>query len=89
MRLPALVSIAVLFAPSSFPQAAPSFEVASVRLHSAQDKAATGTEGGPRTRDPEHYIGQGMPLRIFLCIAFAAADCQQQISGPGWIDSEK
>jgi uncharacterized protein (TIGR03435 family) len=30
-----------------------------------------------------------MPLRLYLCVAFATADCQQQISGPGWIDSEK
>lgn len=40
-------------------------------------------------RDPEHYFGWGMSLRAYLCGAFATADCQQQISGPGWIDPEK
>jgi uncharacterized protein (TIGR03435 family) len=26
---------------------------------------------------------------LYLCLAYATADCQLQISGPGWIDSEK
>jgi uncharacterized protein (TIGR03435 family) len=60
-----------------------------VRPHSPQDNGPPGRNGGPGTRDPEHYFSQGVPLRIFLCTAFAVADCQQQISGPGWIDSEK
>jgi uncharacterized protein (TIGR03435 family) len=64
------------------------FEVASVRMAGAQN-GPTGTEGGPGSRDPEHFTGRGMPLRLYLCLAYATADCQQQISGPGWIDSEK
>lgn len=87
MRL--LVIIAVLFAHPSFPQATPSFEVASVRPHSLEDKTPSGTSGGPGMRDPEHYFGRGVSLRAYLCIAFASADCQQQILGPAWIDSEK
>jgi uncharacterized protein (TIGR03435 family) len=89
IRIAVLVSIAVLFAHQSFSQATPSFEVASLRPHSSQDNDPPSRNGGPGTRDPEHYFGRGMPLRTFLCTAFAAADCQQQISGPGWIDSEK
>jgi uncharacterized protein (TIGR03435 family) len=89
LRLLALVGIAVLRAHPSFPQAAPSFEVASVRPHSPQDKTPSGTNGGPGMRDPEHYFGRGMSLRFYLCVAFGIVDCQQQISGPGWIDSEK
>lgn len=60
-----------------------------MRLHSLGDKAPSGASGGPGTRDPEHYFGRAMPLHAYLCAAFAAADCTQQISGPGWIDSEK
>jgi uncharacterized protein (TIGR03435 family) len=92
MRIPALVSIAVLIACQLFPQnatPAPSFEVASVRASTQQEKGPIGTSGGPGTRDPERYTGRGMPLRLYLCVAFATADCQQQISGPGWIDTEK
>jgi uncharacterized protein (TIGR03435 family) len=29
-----------------------------------------------------------MTLRLYLCRAFAIDDCQAQISGPGWIDTE-
>jgi len=85
----ALISIATLFAYQSFAQNTPSFEVASVRPHIPQENDQPTRTGGPGTRDPEHYFVRGMPLRILLCTAFAAADCQQQISGPGWIDSEK
>jgi uncharacterized protein (TIGR03435 family) len=89
LRLPALVIIPVLFAHPSFPQATPSFEVASVRPHSVDDKTPSGTSGGPGMRDPEHYFGRAMSLHAYLCIAFATSDCRRQISGPGWIDSEK
>jgi uncharacterized protein (TIGR03435 family) len=64
------------------------FEVASVRP-AAPQSAGIGTQGGPGSRDPEHFTGRGMPLRLYLCLAYATADCQLQISGPGWIDSEK
>jgi uncharacterized protein (TIGR03435 family) len=64
------------------------FEVASVKLD-APDAPRVGTQGGPGTRDPERFSGRGMPLRLYLCLAYATADCQEQISGPGWIDSEK
>ena len=64
------------------------FEVASVRPY-VQGSGPTGTQGGPGSRDPERYLGRGMPLRLYLCVGFATADCQEQIAGPGWIDSEK
>jgi uncharacterized protein (TIGR03435 family) len=85
----AQLTIALLFANQGFAQPTPSFEVASVRPHNPQDSNQPTRTGGPGTHDPEHYYAQGMPLRILLCTAFATADCQQQISGPGWIDSEK
>jgi uncharacterized protein (TIGR03435 family) len=89
LKAAAQLTIALLFANPSFPQSTPSFEVASVRPHNPQDSNQPTRTGGPGTHDPEHYFAQGMPLRILLCTAFATADCQQQISGPGWIDSEK
>ena len=64
------------------------FDVASVRT-AAPQSVGIGTQGGPGSRDPEHFTGRGMPLRLYLCLAYAAVDCQLQISGPGWIDSEK
>lgn len=64
------------------------FEVASVKLD-APDAPRIGTQGGPGSRDPERFTGRGMPLRLYLCMAYPAADCGKQISGPGWIDSEK
>jgi uncharacterized protein (TIGR03435 family) len=68
----------------------PTFEVASVKLD-APDAPRIGTQGGPGTRDPERFSGRGMPLRLYLCIAFAPANanCHPHISGPNWIDSEK
>ncbi len=30
-----------------------------------------------------------MPLRLYVCLAYAAADCRLQISPRSWIDSEK
>ncbi len=77
-------TFAALFTQHSFAQPVPSFEVASVRPHNPQDASQP-----TRTRDPEHHFAQAMPLRVLLCTAFAIANCQQQISGPGWIDSEK
>jgi uncharacterized protein (TIGR03435 family) len=75
-----------------FGQAADSnlrFEVASVKLD-APDAPRIGTQGGPGSRDPERFSGRGMPLRLYLCIAFAPANtnCHPHISGPNWIDSE-
>jgi uncharacterized protein (TIGR03435 family) len=87
-----LAGISVLLVGQSSAQNATpalSFEVASVRLYSQQQSGPTGTSGGPGTRDPERYTGRGMPLRIYLCVAFATPACQEQMSGPGWIDAEK
>jgi len=89
LRLSALVIIAVGFAHPSFPQTTSFFEVASVRLHSIEDKTPTSAGGGPGMGDPEHYFGRGLSLRVYLCDAFGIADCRQQILGPSWIDSEK
>ncbi|HEY3741864.1 MAG TPA: TIGR03435 family protein [Bryobacteraceae bacterium] len=75
----------------SLPQSATtalSFDAASVRAYHEGDGAAIGTSGGPETRDPGRYVGRGMPLRLYLCVAFNIRDCQEQISGPRWIDDK-
>jgi uncharacterized protein (TIGR03435 family) len=86
-----VLTLGILACALTFGQTADSnltFEVASVKLD-APDAPRIGTQGGPGTRDPERFSGRGMPLRLYLCLAYATADCQEQISGPGWIDSEK
>jgi uncharacterized protein (TIGR03435 family) len=70
------------------PHAQSRFEAASVKIAATQD-GTVGTQGGPGSRDPEHYSARVVTLRLLLCTAYATADCQEQISGPGWLDTEK
>jgi uncharacterized protein (TIGR03435 family) len=91
MRVPKLASIAVVFGWRLFSQSAatsPTFDVASVRPYNERDTGPTGTDGGPGTRDPERFSGRGGSLRFYLCVAVDASDCQEQISGPRWIDDK-
>lgn len=90
MKATKIAALAVLIACRSYPQgpSPDSFDVASLRPYNDRETSPVGTSGGPGTRDPEHYVGRGMPLRLYLCVAFAANDCRQQISGPGWIDQK-
>ncbi len=62
------------------------FEAASVRI-SAMQVGTVGTAGGRGSRDPERYSARVVTMRLMLCIAYATADCQEQISGPGWLDT--
>jgi uncharacterized protein (TIGR03435 family) len=86
MRRSIIGSIFVLTSTVAFGQPADSnltFEVASVK-RDAPDAPRIGTEGGPGTRDPERFSGRGMPLIIYLCLAYApAGNCH--VSGPKWI----
>jgi uncharacterized protein (TIGR03435 family) len=61
------------------------FEVASVKLSGPQ--SIRGSDGGPGTRDPERFTFGGAGWRDLLGLAYGLEDAQQQISGPGWIDS--
>lgn len=91
MRAAGLVSLIMLLVCESFGQngtADPSFEVASVRPYSDREKGEIGTSGGPGTRDPGHFVGRGTSLHIYLCYAFPVSDCNQQISGPSWIENK-
>ena len=66
------------------------FAVASVRPSGPQ--SVRGSNGGPGTRDPERFTFSGAVLRDLLFNAYlkiGVDDYREQISGPGWIDTEK
>jgi uncharacterized protein (TIGR03435 family) len=65
------------------------FDVASVKLSTGAPLGNPGTDGGPGTRYPERYATGIATLRGLLWKAYGLVDSQEQISGPGWIDTEK
>jgi uncharacterized protein (TIGR03435 family) len=62
------------------------FEVASVKPAVA-GRARGGLTGGPGTSDPERISAESIDLKRLLMKAYDLET--DQISGPGWIDSEK
>ena len=66
-----------------------SFEVASVKQSGPTSLRNFG--GGPGTKDPARYTATSAVLRDLLFSAYRAPgdDYREQISGPGWIDTEK
>lgn len=62
------------------------FDVATVKMWGGGPVGVPGTDGGPGTPFPEDY-GAKSTLRSLLFKAFDLQDVQQQVSGPGWIDS--
>jgi uncharacterized protein (TIGR03435 family) len=91
----AIIGLSIfVFAPGVvFGQAAESnltFEVASVKPSGTQ--SIRGSDGGPGTHDPERFTFQRADLRDLIFNAYLTTrvdDYQQQISGPGWIDTEE
>ncbi len=67
--------------------AQPAFEAASVKPSGPQ--SVRNSDGGPGTRNPERFLFTGAVLRDLLFSAYGLDNYQQQISGPGWIDTEK
>jgi uncharacterized protein (TIGR03435 family) len=66
------------------------FEVASVKPSGPQ--SVRGSDGGPGTHDPERFTFSRADLRDLIFNAYLTTrvdDYQQQISGPGWIDTEE
>ena len=63
------------------------FEVASVKPSGPQ--SVRGSDGGPNTRDPERFTFNSAALRDLVFRAYGVDDSQAQISGPGWIDTER
>jgi uncharacterized protein (TIGR03435 family) len=66
------------------------FEVASVKRLDP-DSGAPGTNrmrGGPGTDDPERISFPSVTMRMLLWAAYGL-DRPDQISGPGWLDSER
>ena len=66
-----------------------SFEVASVKQ--SGPTTVRNFDGGPGTKDPGRYTATSATLRDFLFAAYRVPrdDYREQISGPGWIDTEK
>ncbi len=62
------------------------FEVATVK-HGLPGDYGAGGSGGPGTRDPTRYSVENYPLSSLLEIAYGISS--YQLSGPGWLDSER
>jgi uncharacterized protein (TIGR03435 family) len=65
----------------------PSFEVASVKPSGPQ--SVRNSNGGPGSRDPERFTYNSAVLRDLLFRAYGLIYYREQISGPGWIDTER
>jgi uncharacterized protein (TIGR03435 family) len=81
------LGLAVLAVVDALGQTALSFEVASVRP--SGPKSIQGSDGGPGSRDPERYTDGNAPLRSLIFTAYGLKFYDEQISGPGWIGTEK
>jgi uncharacterized protein (TIGR03435 family) len=65
------------------------FEVASVKAAAppTDGRLMVGVRGGPGTRDPGQATFSNVTQRLLLAKAYGMQD--YQISGPGWLDSER
>jgi uncharacterized protein (TIGR03435 family) len=63
------------------------FEVASLKPSAPQ--SIRGSKGGPGTRDPGQYSFSRAVLRDLLVKAYGLRYYDQQVAGPGWIDTEE
>jgi uncharacterized protein (TIGR03435 family) len=75
----------------SYAQQLPAFEVASIRPHQGPVTVSggCGSNGGPGTHDPELYTNNCAPLRNLIFVAYGLDYFNEQVAGPGWIDSEQ
>jgi uncharacterized protein (TIGR03435 family) len=64
------------------------FEVASVKLSTGANVGPPNSNGGPGTRYPE-WFGTDTNLRGLILMAYGLVSAEGQVSGPGWIDSQK
>jgi uncharacterized protein (TIGR03435 family) len=64
------------------------FEAASVKLSNGAPVGPPNSDGGPGTRYPE-WFGTDTTLRWLLFRAYGLSSAEEQVSGPGWIDSQK
>jgi uncharacterized protein (TIGR03435 family) len=65
------------------------FEAASVKRSQppANGRVLVGGRGGPGSADPGRVVYSFMPLKWLLAIAYGVK--QYQISGPGWLETER
>ncbi len=82
-RIPIVLLLAIGFAWS---EQLSEFEVASVKP-AAAGRGRGGLTGGPGSTDPERINAESIDLKRLLMKAYGLE--ADQISGPGWIDSEK
>jgi uncharacterized protein (TIGR03435 family) len=64
------------------------FEVASVKLSTGANVGPPNSNGGPGTRYPE-WFGTATNLRGLIVLAYGLVSAEGQVSGPGWIDTQK
>ena len=64
------------------------FEVASVKLSTGAPVGPPNSDGGPGTRYPE-WFGTDTTLQGLIFRAYGLVSIEEQISGPGWIKSQK
>lgn len=91
-KLIAGFGLAVLAACAAFAQTTPdqlTFEVASVKPAAppTDGRMMVGMRGGPGTPDPGQVTFSNVTQRLLLSTAYGVQDFQ--ISGPGWLDSER
>ena len=76
-----------LFACCTFGQTVPlAFDAASLKPSGPQ--SIRGSDGGPGSRDPGRFTFRSAALSELLGQAYGVVDSKQQVSGPGWIDTE-
>jgi uncharacterized protein (TIGR03435 family) len=63
-------------------------EVASVKLSTGANVGPPNSNGGPGTKYPE-WFGTDTTLRGLISMAYGLVNAEGQVSGPGWIDSQK
>jgi uncharacterized protein (TIGR03435 family) len=63
------------------------FEVASVKPAAPQASGIMRSSGGPGTADPERFTYENVTLQALLLRAYGLKN--YQISGPGWLASER
>jgi uncharacterized protein (TIGR03435 family) len=89
------IAFSILTASAQGTNDTPEFEVASVKPAGPQDRGPLpsflaemmGFDGGPGTQDPGRIIYHSVTLKALLARAYNVKP--GQISGPGWLDSER
>jgi uncharacterized protein (TIGR03435 family) len=82
LLVPLVVVIAPAQAPQSTDTAAPSFEVASVKVN------RTGAPGGSFVMPPGRFTATNIPLKVLITNAYQLSFFEV-VGGPGWISTDR